>query len=202
MTQNEKTTEVLTKLIKAFVAKPSEIQIQEFHMTRATVISVKTSVKDYGRVVGSKAKNCKALDLLAKLMGSSDDEEIRLSIVPPEDSRVPAHERFKPNPKWGKKEIEPLMRSLCAKVFRGGTINIVETDPLTLLVEIKVNLDDTYQVMQDGEWISTYADETHKPKVIDTDLIQKAIRTVFSAIGKNNGRDVQVDVIPVAYPKA
>lgn len=191
----------LSNAVKALVSRPDSVSVKESELERATLYTVKTDERDYGRVVGAKAKSYFAFELVTKLMAAQSDREARLIVEPPPEFRQYPREQFAISATWGKADLDQLIRPIAGGIFRGGTLEIKEPDKFNLTAEIKVNANDQYSVIRDGDYVSEFKDESHERKVIDTDLIQKALRVIFHAIGKAQGRNVNVDVIPIYFRK-
>jgi predicted RNA-binding protein YlqC (UPF0109 family) len=212
MTQNDTVTsevaQIVTDLVRGVCSEKNKVTVTEFHSGRGVTISIVPSHKDYGRVVGTKARKMRALELLTKLMAAKDDTEARISIVPPEDRRKAPEDPFQANPKWGKAQLKPLVTNLCAKLFRGGVINIQEIDTLSLSVEIRVNEDeiDDLTVFESGEHVRhvkvVSASGEQEWTEISAKIIEDALRTIFFAAGKANGRNVCLDLITQHIPNA
>jgi hypothetical protein len=175
-------------------------------MTRSTTFSVYASHKDYGRVVGSEGKNFHCFETLAKLMSARDDKEAELSVIPPEDRSVPKDERFVPNPKWGKAQILPLLKDVCVALFENaGTVEITEPDPIAMNIEVKVDASEFPMSVIDGGDRVTFIEEKDTEGVVRAvelteKKVEKILRTIFHAAGKNNGRNISFYLIGINYP--
>src|SRR5947209_6546595 len=124
--------ETLAAILRSLCSRKEEVVVTEAAMTRSLTFGVTTSHKDFGRVIGSKARNLKAIELLVKLMAAKEDKEARISVTPPDNKSVAPNEKFRLNPKWGKKELQPIVSRICEAIFEhGGVVNIVEPDQST-----------------------------------------------------------------------
>ncbi len=185
-------SDVVAELLRALSSEKDEIQVREAESTRAIIFSIKTSHRDYPRVIGTGAKNFKALDLLVKLMAAREDLEARLSVLPPKDKTRPEQEIFEPNPAWGKEQIKPLLQMVCERIFdSAGVMDIKVIDDATLSVEIKVNADDLRLYVIDCG--------VHVP--VGVSQVEAAMKAIFFAIGKAGGKNVFLDIIALNIPE-
>ena len=206
-TKSEVVADALRDLMGALCDKKDELRLESKENQRSVVFSVYPSHKDYGRIIGAKAKTFKSFELIAKLMMARDDKEAELSVLPP---KVHSHDhagesKFKMNPKWGKRELLPLVRRLSDLLFeRGGVIDIVDVDAARINVEIKVNASEALCVVDGGDRVTyvTDRDDAGEDRSVEItlSLIEHKLRTIFNAIGLNNGRKVGTYLTGIHYP--
>ncbi len=175
---------MLTSLIRGLSAA-KDFSVKETPVDRTVTFTVAPTQKDYGKVIGGKAKNFKALELLVKLMAARRGQEGQLSVLPPADQTVPKCEKFIPNPNWGKRQMEPLVQSLLEQIcVSSWWIKIEEPDVLTINVDAGVSNKEQFDVVEDG-----------RKRSIPFPEVLEAMKSIFFAIGKNNGRTVYFSVV-------
>ncbi|HHY97875.1 MAG TPA: KH domain-containing protein [Firmicutes bacterium] len=73
--------ELVEYIAKALVDKPDEVQVSETEKEDATVIELKVSADDMGKVIGKQGRTAKAIRLLAKAVGARDGKRVMVEIV-------------------------------------------------------------------------------------------------------------------------
>jgi len=196
---------VVRDIARELSSEPNKLTVEEHERDGRVTISMWPSAKDYGRIVGSRGATINALELLAKVMADRKDLEMQISVIPPDSREKPPRDKFAPNPKWGKADIGPLLKRVCALLFEGGTVEFDDVNPLVLNASVKVSAkqSELIEIMQDGRHVNFIFDKTtRETTTIDLDLVAKALRMVFNGIGKSHGKSFVVYVDQIYIPDA
>jgi len=186
------TGELLRTLTMAICDKKEQVKVLETNMTRVDIFTVQVADDDFGKIMGTHAKNLLAMEAVIKVIAAREGREARISAVDPQNKIPPPSKKFRGEPSWDRTKFLPYYRAVCDKLFDGGgTFNVVDIGPVESTVEINVNAENELFV---------YDGPDKRP--VSFDAIEVALRTLFNAIGKCNGRTLTTYVIAVNYPVA
>ncbi len=73
--------ELVEVLAKALVDHPEEVVVTETQKDNATVIELRVSASDMGKVIGKQGRIAKAIRSLVKAAASKDDRKVIVEIV-------------------------------------------------------------------------------------------------------------------------
>ena len=73
--------ELVEVLAKALVDHPEEVVVRETQKDNATVIELRVSASDMGKVIGKQGRIAKAIRSLVKAAASKDDRKVIVEIV-------------------------------------------------------------------------------------------------------------------------
>lgn len=73
--------ELVEVLAKALVDHPEEVVVTETEKDNATVIELRVSASDMGKVIGKQGRIAKAIRSLVKAAASKDDKKVIVEIV-------------------------------------------------------------------------------------------------------------------------
>ncbi|MDR1801376.1 MAG: KH domain-containing protein [Lachnospiraceae bacterium] len=68
-------------IIKALVDKPDEVEINEKEDKEQTVIEVKVSPDDMGKIIGKQGRIAKAIRAVVKAAAAKDDKKVSVDIL-------------------------------------------------------------------------------------------------------------------------
>lgn len=74
-------------IAKSLVDAPEQVEVTEFGDTEASIIKLKVSKEDLGKVIGKKGRTAKAFRTLLSAAGAKQNLRVTLEIVEPEGSR-------------------------------------------------------------------------------------------------------------------
>ena len=73
--------ELVEVLAKALVDHPDEVVVTETEKDNATVVELRVSPTDMGKVIGKQGRIAKAIRSLVKAAASRDDKKVAVEIV-------------------------------------------------------------------------------------------------------------------------
>ena len=74
-------TELVEVLAKALVDHPDEVVVTETEKDNATIVELRVSPPDMGKVIGKQGRIAKAIRSLVKAAASKDDKKVIVEIV-------------------------------------------------------------------------------------------------------------------------
>jgi predicted RNA-binding protein YlqC (UPF0109 family) len=196
-TETDQISIVLAEVIKGLCSKKTKdlVRVTETNLTRTVTMSVSVDHHDYGRIIGGGGKNFRALELMVRMLAAGEGKEGIFSVIPPEDKTRIQPDKFKFNPSWGKAQLEPMVSRVANAIFSGiAEVKVAESDPTTMNVEIWVPDTEMY-VYSEHQHRSIASLSTDEGPITGTDAVSHALRTIFHAIGKNNGKNVYLTVV-------
>jgi len=165
--------ETFKRIMDAMCANP-RIIYSEVEMRNSITLTVEPSAACFGAVLGRSAANYHALELLFKIAVEKEcGKEGRMVITTPDERHI-TRRLFTRNPDFGASRMTPLLRGIADLVFDGGTVECQDVTADTMVVELII----------DAKESLPFTDQQ----------VQNALRVVFNAIGKANGREVRLDL--------
>ncbi len=73
--------ELVEVLAKALVDHPDEVVVTETEKDNATIVELRVSSEDMGKVIGKQGRIAKAIRSLVKAAASKDDKKVVVEIV-------------------------------------------------------------------------------------------------------------------------
>jgi uncharacterized protein len=73
--------EAIEMIVKALVDDSEAVDIRELKRNGATLIEVRVSPSDVGKIIGKQGRTIRALRSLARIAGSKEDQRYLLEIV-------------------------------------------------------------------------------------------------------------------------
>ena len=182
MNDSQKRQNVLTlfrRLVTEIISHPENLVIDAKQHTQSMVLTVQAHAADTSRLIGEGASNYKALVTMATALGGRAG--MRVSVPPIREPVIGERDRYKftPNPEWPRTRIMDLLSDTARAVF---------ADPDA--IEIKPFDDDGTVSTTVELWVA------RNERTTLVHPVGEALRTLFDAIGKANGRLIYLDVIP------
>jgi len=162
---------VLVSLTDALFGESGAISISEKEFQGTTILVCKLKKQEfYGRIVGSQGRVIQAFQVVLGLCGRKYGKPYALQVLemqkPTKAERLP----FVPNLNWNRKWLESLAADVAAAMFQSITVFAWDTD--------------------DGQ--TTLEIGTFDKLPLPESKVAEALSTIFHAIGKANGREVNV----------
>jgi predicted RNA-binding protein YlqC (UPF0109 family) len=175
-----KTTDLLKQLIEGFTIHHDDLSVT----ATDSVITIRTHAADYAKCIGSKGATFKALEMIAGLASVRDGKRARIVLPAPTVGEEVAGPPFVPNHDWTRSHSEEIDNLLYETLDA-----ILDSDS-----EMSVDHADT-----DGT-TTLLATVRDVGQTIPLEALEAALLTIFTAIGKANGRNVFVDIKDEAKP--
>lgn len=192
---------VLLDLVKSAVTKPESARVSNAVVGNSVTFAIKTDPLDGGRVIGSKGKHFKALEVIVKesvrKLGPAPGAVGHLSIdEKPFKAGGAAGEKISALGDYSAKRFknvpELLMRLVSVLVDDPSKVDVTVTNlGLTSIMEVKVAA---------ADYDAVYG----KPVVFDLETdghVIGSIKNLFDGIGKNNGKIIKLVVTPIEVPQ-
>jgi len=166
------------RVVTEIISHPEDLVLEAKQFTQSIVVTIQAHAADTPRLIGEGAANYKALVLLAVALGARAG--LRVSIPPIREPVVGKPDRYKfaPNESWPKEKIIKLLLDVARGTF---------SDPDA--VEAKVFDDDSTVSTTVELWVA------RNERLALVTGFGSALRTLFDAIGKANGRLLYLDVV-------
>lgn len=81
MTDGSQALEFVRYILQQTCTHTDEIQLEEIHDDRGTLITIKVHDEDMGKIIGKKGQMIAALRLLVKAIGSRTREKINIKVL-------------------------------------------------------------------------------------------------------------------------
>lgn len=177
------TGQVLFELISSILSDKNKLKVTEKQTANSVFFDVKTSYRDYPKVLGRKKTNFLAIEKILQLMGEQDGKIVRFVLEQPSNPNAPIPEPFRRNNEFSKELFLPLIKDICGRIFSdGGIVNCEEINRNTLNFEILTN----------SSVPLTYRDDGGQDEISDSNF-QTIMCAVFKAVGKNNGGNIYIE---------
>lgn len=199
-----KSGQVIYNLIYQIIHDKDKLVLKESETARSIFFSIKTSHRDYPKVLGKKIRasdedyvehakrNFTALELIARVMVEKTGKAARMVLELPKNTNKPLPEPFHDNPNWCKNDIIPLAKEMCSQIFIApGIVDCLVVNENTFNIEIRLASDEIFEI----------TDSNGRRLVADEEL-EQAMRTMWKAIGKNNGKNISLDFVRITMPKS
>lgn len=195
MTDTIQVEQMLRKTLEFICADKDRIQIQKSEMSRSVTFTVKSSDRDFARLVGKLGRNHRGLLVLVGLMAARCGKAANFFISSPATRTVPAPSDYTPDQHWSNDWLKAYVFELCAACFEnGGTVQVADAGGDVTVVEVTVS---DYEELSLAPGIT----ERFPGKTVD-EIVAEAFDTVIRAVGKANGREIKTDVQRMNMPVA
>lgn len=164
---HEPVVKLVRDLVLRYTKHPEALQVDGGEMGPAIVMAVKAHRDDHPRLVGSQGRNISALQAVARAYGARHGRQIRLTLLEPTIGEKMAREEFREDPQWQPDATLKLLKRLIGETHEG---------------KAKVR----HNAVASLSYFMVAADTP-----ITTELLA-ALNTLFHAIGRNEGRLIEV----------
>ncbi len=170
--------DLFRRIVTEIISHPENLVIEPKVFTQSIVLTVQAHAADTPRLIGEGAANYKALVTVATALGARAG--LRVSVPPIREPVVGAPDRYKfnANDHWPKDRIVRLLTETAQATF-------AEPDA----VEVKLFDDDSTVSTTIELWVA----RNERSALVFA--LGAALRVLFDAIGKANGRLIYLDVI-------
>jgi predicted RNA-binding protein YlqC (UPF0109 family) len=170
--------DLFRRLVTEIISHPENLIIETKLHTQSIVLTLQAHAADTPRLIGSGAETFRALGIIAAAMGARAG--LRVSIPPIREPVVGEPDRYKfaPQKQWPKERIVALLTDVARAAFADSGA-----------VEVKLFDDDASVSTTIELWVA----RNERGALVFA--LGAALRTLFDAIGKANGRILYLDVI-------
>jgi len=169
--------DLIADLLREFILHPDSLKVSAVPLAQSISIRIEVHTGDMGRIIGEKGAHFRALESLCLCAGLKHGVAINLApIAEPKGGRPDRYEKFKARDDWRYSEILSLLERAAKMIFKSEeAISLTTTDEDEHLTIVTVNVArrESYEVIVAGSL---------------------ALRTLFNAVGKANGRTIFVQV--------
>lgn len=167
------------EILNELVLSPGFLKVYAVAMTKSIMLRIEASAGDMGRIIGEKGAHFKSLRAICGAVGHKFKVDIELPPLPESRTkRADRYEKFQGRDDWKKEKITDLIRRAAVLVFRHEEA-------------VEVSVADL------PDFISTYTVSvaTAEPALL-VEAMSAALKILFNAVGKANGRTLIVEVVP------
>lgn len=161
---------IFTALADALFGEPKGFNLREREFQGTTILVVDVKRAFYGRIIGSGGRVIQAFQIVLGLAGRKAGKAHALQVIEIDKTDKPERLPFVPNLNWQSEWIELLAGNVAGAMFNVSIFRAVDTDDGKTILEIET------------------ADKLPLPQA----KIAEALSTIFHAIGKAHGREVNV----------
>jgi predicted RNA-binding protein YlqC (UPF0109 family) len=169
--------ELVNRILAEFTYEHEHRRVFAEAVGRSFVIKIQLHRADTPRAVGERGSHIQALDRVVAAVGNKSGVNMRAQLIEPEVGEKSQYGRFKPATNWNREGILKLLTDIGNAVFLGKTsVRLHEaggTD-ITSSVELHVERTENRQLVE---------------------VVAGALKILFNAIGKANGRLLFLDVV-------
>jgi predicted RNA-binding protein YlqC (UPF0109 family) len=172
---------LVERVLREITFHHDKLKVWVESMGRVQILYVQCHKGDMPRVIGKHGAHRNALFNLVEYIGLRYSTELRMENVEPQTGEVERFAPFVPSRTWdsGQKVHGPivqLLRDFCQSVFAYETLVSITDSSHTPTSRLQVIVSDQEQMQR-------------------TVRIAEALKVLFNAVGKKNGRILLVDVI-------
>lgn len=160
---------LIRRLIEAFVAERNQLRVHAAEIGGALMISIRASQSDTGRIVGKQGHHLAMLTTLVEAMGEKAGLSVFLEHLEP---FISGNGPVEMQAAWNDRQFEILAEEVARAVFEDAAVEI-HRNGITVMVEVRTS------------------DKAEK-----VEHVGAAMKAIFNAIGKANGRKIFVSVLP------
>ena len=161
---------IFTALADALFGEPKGFKLREREFQGTTILVCDVKRQFYGRIIGSNGKVIQAFQIVLGLAGRKSGKPHALQVMELDKEGKAERLPFVPNLSWNRKWLESLAADVAAAMFESITVFAWDTD--------------------DGQ--TTLEIGTFDKLPLPESKVAEALSTIFRAIGKANGREVNV----------
>ena len=161
---------IFTALADALFGEPKGFKLREREFQGITILVCDVKRQFYGRIIGSAGKVIQAFQIVIGLIGNKAGKPHALQVLELDKEGKAERLPFVPNLNWDCEWLRALADKVCAAMFNSHSLCVTDTSDGKTNVEV-------YTV-----------DKLPLPE----SKVAEALSIIFRAIGKANGREVNV----------
>lgn len=161
---------IFTALADALFGEPKGFKLREREFQGTTILVVDVKRAYYGRIIGSGGKVIQAFQIVLGLAGRKSGKPHALQVLELDKEGKAERLPFVPALDWDNEWLRGLVFNVASSMFSNVTIYATDTADGATVVDIET------------------ADKLPLPEA----KVAEALSTIFRAIGKANGREVNV----------
>lgn len=161
---------IFTALADALFGEPKGFKLREREFQGTTILVADVRRQFYGRIIGSGGKVIQAFQIVLGLAGRKSGKPHALQVMELDKEGKAERLPFVPNLSWDCEWLRALADKVCGAMFNTHSLCVTDTSDGKTDVEV-------YTV-----------DKLPLPEA----KVAEALSTIFRAIGKANGREVNV----------
>ena len=161
---------IFIALADALFGEPKGFKLREREFQGTTILVADVRRQFYGRIIGSGGKVIQAFQIVLGLAGRKAGKPHALQVMEIQKDGKAERLPFVPNFNWDRKWLEALAADVAAAMFQSITVFAWDTDDGQTVLEIG----------------------TFDKLPLPESKVAEALSTIFRAIGKANGREVNV----------
>jgi len=167
--------QILTRILDQITYHAEDRKVWAVAIGRSWMIKMQLHRADTPRVVGERGSHIKAIDALTTVIGAKSGVTIRSQLLEPEVGSTERYHKFKPAAAWNSAEVKKIAEAICEATFSApAKIEIHDGDDFTSTLEVIVDRSENHMLV---------------------DTVCDAMKVLFNAIGKANGRILFVDKV-------
>ena len=161
---------IFTALADALFGEPKGFKLREREFQGTTILVVDVKRAYYGRIIGSGGKVIQAFQIVLGLAGRKSGKPHALQVMELDKEGKAERLPFVPNLNWDCEWLESLAGNVAGAMFDVSIFRAYDEDDGTTKLEV----------------------ETRDKLPLPESKVAEALSTIFRAIGKANGREVNV----------
>ena len=161
---------IFIALADALFGEPKGFKLREREFQGTTILVVDVKRAYYGRIIGSNGKVIQAFQIVLGLAGRKAGKPHALQVLELDKEGKAERLPFVPNLNWNCEWLRALADNVCGAMFNSHSLCVTDAPDGTTDVEVYT------------------ADKLPLPEA----KVAEAFSTIFRAIGKANGREVNV----------
>jgi len=169
--------DLIADLLREFILHPAELKVVVIPLIQSIALRIEAHSGDVGRIIGEKGAHFRSLQAICMCASLKHGFEINLEWLPEPQGWPDRYQKFKARHDWGQAKILSLIKRTTKLIFRAEDaicVKMVDHNAATTVITIQVARKETRQVLE---------------------LAGFALRTLFNAVGKANGRTLFVEVV-------
>lgn len=174
----ERLAELFSEILREFILHPGELEVVAVQLTKSATVHIKANGGDVGRIIGERGAHFKALQHVCLAVSHKHKTAIELApVAEPESGRADRYQKFAAKENWREKEVLSLLTRTVRMIFRHESVIDIETKNMPGAITVF-----TVRIAraEDGDIVQ---------------IMQAALKTIFNAVGKANGRTLYVELI-------
>ncbi len=178
----DKIKQILREIIGLLVTHKKALDMDMTGIGRATTkFTIRMHSADFGKLLGKQSANYKAVRYLLERMALGTSQSAVYELITPDDRTPKTKAPFQPDPEFNAKPFRDLLTSIVGQVLKYDcqTSQVQQMDDETST---------TFEVAIPRMYRSRLDDEERKPG------LPHNLDTLFQALGRNNGRVINVTV--------
>jgi predicted RNA-binding protein YlqC (UPF0109 family) len=167
---------LLRAIAERYIEHRRDLIIEGEDFGNRLFLTMKGNLGDQSKLVGGKGAHISSVQIIMRAAAAKAGRGLQLQLLQPttgEERRGPSP--FVVNPEWDHKPVTALLRRILAAVSGTATLDVRHIGDLTVYTIHPTDPDE-----RGARWV--------------TGEMQRALHTIFHAIGKTEGRQINVDV--------